>query len=205
MAIRVTRLLEAQIQRAAELLARAFHDQPFGRFWEPDPERRMRVLRERFLRFVRYCYSCGEAYITADELVGVALWMPPNATRITVEQEREFGLDQLPEILGEKAFARYRPLRDLLDELHDCDMRGPHWYLPIIGVEPSRQVTGIGSALLRPGLARADEWGLACYLDTGQPRNVRFYERQGFKILEQGVEPVSKLPYWTFRRDPTRT
>lgn len=79
MAIRVTRLLEGQIQRAAELLARAFHDQPFGRFWEPDPERRMRVLHERFLRFVGSCYSCGEAYITADELVGVALWMPSNA------------------------------------------------------------------------------------------------------------------------------
>jgi GNAT superfamily N-acetyltransferase len=75
----------------------------------------------------------------------------------------------------------YHPLRDLLNEPHDRDMRGPHWYLPIIGVEPSRQGTGIGSALLRPGLARADEWGLACYLDTGQPRNVRFYNARGSK------------------------
>jgi GNAT superfamily N-acetyltransferase len=205
MEISVAKLQGDQIEGAAELLAQAFNDQPFGRFWEPDPKRRMLILHERFLRFVRYCYTLGEPYVTADELAGVALWMPPHATQITVEQEREFGLDELPEIFGEEAFARYRPLRDLLNELHGRDMRGPHWYLPIIGVDPSRQGTGVGSALLRTGLARADEWRLPCYLDTGQPRNVPFYERHGFNIFTHGVEPVSTLPYWTFRRNPVTT
>ena len=118
------------------------------------------------------------------------------------EQEREFGLDQLPEIFGKEAFARSHPLRDLLSELHARDMKEPHWYLPTLGVEPARQGTGVGSALLQPVLARADEEKLPCYLDTVQPRNVAFYQRHGFGVLTEGVEPVSALRYWTFRRNP---
>jgi ribosomal protein S18 acetylase RimI-like enzyme len=201
MEIRVARLRESQIEDAASLLARAFHDQPFERFVEPDAERRMRLLREVFLRLVRYCFACGEPYVSEDKVAGVALWMPPDATHMTPEQEREFGLDRTSEIFGETAFARSRPLKDLLNELHERDMKEPHWYLPILGVDPSRQGTGVGGALLRAGFARAGERRLPCYLDTAKPSNVSFYERHGFKVLTQGVEPVSALPYWTFRRD----
>jgi GNAT superfamily N-acetyltransferase len=202
--VRVTRLHEGQIDGAAQMLARAFHDQPYGVFYEPDPERRMRLLCEEFARLVRLCFALGEPYVTADELAGVALWMPPPAARITAEQEREFGLDQLPAIFGEAAFTRFRPLRDLLSELHERDMREAHWYLPILGVDPARQGSGLGGALLGPGLARADAQRLPCYLDTAQPRNVPFYQRYGFQVLVEGVEPVSMLPYWTFRREPRR-
>jgi GNAT superfamily N-acetyltransferase len=202
MEIRIARLRENQVEDAASLLARAFHDQPFERFYEPDAERRMCLLHEVFLRLVRYCFAYGEPYVSEDEVTGVALWMPSHVTHMTPEQEREFGLDQTPEIFGETAFARSRPLGDLLNELHERDMKEPHWYLPILGVDPSRQGTGVGGALLRVGFARADGGRLPCYLDTAQPRNVSFYERHGFKVLTQGVEPVSALPYWTFRRDP---
>ncbi len=203
MKVRVERLREKQIEAAAELLTRAFHDQPHGGFWEPDPERRTRLLRERFLRSVRYSLARGEPYVAEDAgLAGVALWMPPQATWRTPEEEREYGFDQLPAIFGSKAFARYRRLGELLAGLHERDMKEAHWYLPTLGVEPTRQGTGVGGALLRQGCARADEERLPCYLDTAQPRNVPFYERHGFKILAHGLEPVSKVPYWTFRRDP---
>src|SRR5262249_11214900 len=116
-----------------------------------------------------------------------------------------FGLDQLSMIFGEAAFGRYKPMRDLLGTLHDRDMAEAHWYLASIGVEPSRQGTGVGGALLRQGCARADEGAFPCYLGTTNRRNVEFYERHGFKILVHGVEPVSQLPYWTFRRDTAKS
>ncbi|MGH7779194.1 MAG: GNAT family N-acetyltransferase [Candidatus Binataceae bacterium] len=200
--IRVVKMRAEQIESAVELLARAFHDQPYGVFYEPDPARRMRLLREKFSRLVRYCFAYGEPYVAADEPAGVALWMPPHATPMTSEEVREFGLDQLPEIFGEAAFARFRPLRDLISELHERNIKEPHWYLPTLGVEPTRQGSGVASALLRPVLARADSERLPCYLDTAQSRNVPFYRRHGFQILVEGTEPVSGLPYWTFRREP---
>ena len=174
MEICVARLPESQIENAASLLARAFHDQPFERFYEPDAERRTRLLREVYLRLVRYCFACGEPYVTGDELAGVALWMPPHATHMTPEQEREFGLDRSHEIFGETAFARSRPLLDLLNERHERDMKETHWYLPILGVDPSRQGTGVGGALLRAGFAlssrawRLDPWLAAHQKAAGQ-------------------------------------
>ena len=201
--LRVTKLQSAQIESAADLLARAFHDQPYEMFWEQDGDRRLRILRESFSRLAQHCVAYGEPRAAADDqLAGVALWLPPGATHITPEQERECGLDQMPAIFGEAAFARSAPLRNLLHESHERAMKEPHWYLPILGVGPSRQGTGVGGALLQSVLAQADEQGLPCYLDTAQPRNVPFYERNGFRVLTHGVEPVSGLPYWTFRRDP---
>jgi hypothetical protein len=40
-----------------------------------------------------------------------------------------------------------------------------------------------------------------CYLETTQPKNVTFYQRLGFRVLREAVEPESGLTIWTFRRD----
>ncbi len=192
-------------QRSAEVvgvLARAFHDQPFGIFYEPDPQERMRLLQEQFTRLVNYCCAYGEPYTTTGTIEGAALWMPPGATQITPEHQHEFGFDELPGIFGQRAYSRYRPMRDSTSSIHRHEMKEPHWYLPILGVEPSRQGCGVGSALLRPILERAAADGLPCYLDTLQPRNVAFYRKHGFEVLVEGVEPVSGLRYWCFRRGP---
>jgi len=200
--MQVIRLSQQQIVEAVGALARAFHNQPFGIFYAPDPEERMRLLHEQFTRLVRYCCAYGEPYTTLGTVEGAALWMPPSAARITPEHEHEFGFDELPAIFGQEAFSRYQPMRNCLSAIHEREMKEPHWYLPILGVEPSRQGYGIGSALLQQILDRATAERLPCYLDTLQPRNVAFYDKHGFKVLVEGVEPVSGLRYWCFRRAP---
>jgi ribosomal protein S18 acetylase RimI-like enzyme len=59
----------------------------------------------------------------------------------------------------------------------------PHWYLPLIGVDPAQQGRGYGSALLRHALAACDSAGLPAYLESSNPRNVPLYERHGFEII----------------------
>ena len=59
----------------------------------------------------------------------------------------------------------------------------PHWYLPLIGVDPPRQGQGHGAALLKYGLAACDRDGTAAYLESTNPRNVPLYQRHGFEIL----------------------
>eukprot|EP01041_Mallomonas_annulata_P030478 gene30478-52615_t len=55
----------------------------------------------------------------------------------------------------------------------------PHWYLSMIGVDPSHHGQGLGSALLKAGLQRCDADGLPAYLESSNPKNVPLYERFG--------------------------
>jgi GNAT superfamily N-acetyltransferase len=92
---------------------------------------------------------------------------------------------------------------DYVEHVHHSAVPGPHWYLPLIGVEPSRQGQGLGATLLQVMLSRADVEGLPCYLETFQPTNIRFYQRHGFEIVAEGREPESGLLHWAFKR-PSR-
>jgi ribosomal protein S18 acetylase RimI-like enzyme len=59
----------------------------------------------------------------------------------------------------------------------------PHWYLPLIGVDPGVQSRGLGSALLRHVLARCDRERVPAYLESTNPRNSSLYERFGFQAI----------------------
>ena len=130
------------------------------------------------------------------------MWLPPGV-EATPERVQASGLDTLAERLGAQAAARFEAVLEFLAPNHERHAPGPHWYLMVIGVDPAHAGQGVGSALIRPVLARADAEGVACYLETAQPANVAFYRRLGFRVLDEVVEPVSGLRLWTFRRDPS--
>jgi GNAT superfamily N-acetyltransferase len=69
----------------------------------------------------------------------------------------------------------------------------------IIGVDPPRQGQGIGSALMRPQLEKADGARLPCYLETDRPEDVVFYEKHGFAVVEKLTVDDSP-PFWTMAR-----
>ena len=71
--------------------------------------------------------------------------------------------------------------------------REPHWYLPLIGVDPARQSEGHGSRLMRRALDAADRDRVAAYLESANPKNVPFYQRLGFELLgtiDSGTSPA---------------
>ncbi|WP_280177443.1 GNAT family N-acetyltransferase [Microvirga pakistanensis] len=65
------------------------------------------------------------------------------------------------------------------DHLHE-----PHWYLPLIGVDPARQRKGYGSMLLAHALRACGATGTPAYLESSNPENIPLYQRHGFKVLE---------------------
>lgn len=67
---------------------------------------------------------------------------------------------------------------------------------------PAVASTGIGGSLVRAGLERADADGLPCYLETVNPKNVPFYQKLGFDVIVDTVDPTSDLRLWTFLRQP---
>lgn len=87
-----------------------------------------------------------------------------------------------------------------MDEHHPAE---PHWFLPLIGVDPRRQGGGIGGALMAHALERCDADGLPAYLESSNPSNVPFYERHGFEVvglIQKGSSPPIRPMYRKPRR-----
>ena len=60
-----------------------------------------------------------------------------------------------------------------------------HWHLGPIGVLPSHQGLGIGSKLMESFCKEVDACLAKAYLETDLDKNVRFYEKFGFKIVSE--------------------
>jgi GNAT superfamily N-acetyltransferase len=126
----------------------------------------------------------------------------PGGWEVTPQRAVSAGLDRLPEVLGEEAAGRFFSALEATDPHHHSDVPAEHRYLMVVGVSPEARGLGLGRALLRPVMERADAAGLTCSLETAQPDDDAFYEHLGFTKLVEAVEPRSGLRLWTFRRDP---
>ena len=77
-----------------------------------------------------------------------------------------------------------------LEKLHPQE---PHWYILVIGVDPEFQGTGKGAELFAPVLHRADREKQLVYLESSNPKNLSFYQRQGFRVVSE-ERPVPGCP-----------
>jgi GNAT superfamily N-acetyltransferase len=92
-----------------------------------------------------------------------------------------------------------------LDERKKALVPDPHWYLAAIGVDPAKQGGGLGSKLVRLGIARADRDNVAIYLETETESNLGFHEHLGFEVLEEATASGLGLPIWLMVRHPVTT
>jgi ribosomal protein S18 acetylase RimI-like enzyme len=134
---------------------------------------------------------------TADEVAdhtGAALWIAPG----TPQDAEAIGalLD------GAVAAERLPELGAFLEQVGEHHPEEHHWYLPFVGVDPTAQGRGLGSALLRHGLARADRDRLPAYLEASSPGNRALYERHGFVVTGE-IRTATSPPLWPMWRQPT--
>lgn len=195
-------LRPGQFREAARVLARAFDDEPGVLWLFPDAGKRKRFLFWAFLRETRYARLYGEAYTTADGVGGVAMWLPPDQPFFTLARFVTNGYLGLLFKMGPVPLVKFLASMNRLDSLHRRDAPARHWYLATLGVDPPRQGRGVGGALIQPVLERADNEGIACYLETGKVINVRFYRKHGFEVVDEGDAPLGGPRYWTMLREP---
>ena len=207
--VRVIGLPSNRLGEAADLLARCFHaNQNFVDLF-PDEGARSLALPRMFAAGLRDALGFGHVYAATrgvessagEDLVGVAVWLPPGAFPLSPVRQ----LRALPGMAGVLAAAP-RSARRLLRytagiaRLHPAQ---PYWYLEVVGVDPAARGLGIGTRLLKPVLALADEAGQPCYLETMTERNVGWYRSLGFEVRDARVRFVpGGPPNWTMIRPP---
>ena len=188
---------------AVEVLIRSFMDDPVYRCVFSDPVERRRSLKALWNALVRYCELYGVIH-TTSELNGVVCWLPPGNTRMTFMRHLRTGFVFIRAVKMFQSKSRKKCLHLLshIDDLHKRIMTRPHWYLWVLGVDPSARGQGIGGRLLEPVLSRADADGAPCYLETQSEWNVAFYERRGFSVISIEVMDDLGLKIWIMVREP---
>jgi len=184
---------EAERERAFGTLTLSFAADPVERWLYPDPGRYLASFPRFLAAFGGDAFAKGAAW-QIDDFAAVALWLPPGTPAdgdaiVTVLTET---VD--PE-LHEDTFA-------VLEQMDQAHPDFAHWYLPWLGVDPSRQGRGLGGELLAACLHTVDADRLPAYLETPNPRTIPFYARHGFEVV--GEAQAGACPPMTLMLRPAR-
>src|SRR5262245_47927502 len=162
----------SQADELAMVLSRAYYEEPQFRYLMPDERTRLSLLPGLFRVAIRASQLYGQIY-TTQSVDGGALWIGPGDV-LTAERMMRTGFPTIPIAWERTSVERCISLGLYLDEVHERLIRGRHWYLLALGVEPSKQKAKISGTLIEPLLSRADSDGLPCYLETFNERNLPF-------------------------------
>ena len=129
-----------------------------------------------------------------------AIWMPYEWLGPTPFLTELRGLPAMLRATGLARFSRLSAIRRDMDAHHPKTPR--HAYLWFLGVAPSAQGRGVGSALLRAANARLDAERLPAYLETATTRNVALYRRHGYEVISEHKARADAPPMWSMWREP---
>ena len=187
-----------ELDSLAAVLARAFHDDPVARWMVTDDGRRLRFLQRNFRLFLRRLWFEQDECYTTENVAGAIVWELPGRWKAGMLDQ----LRLLPAMLAinGRLLPRWGRALATMESHHPAE---PHYYLPVVGVEPQWQGRGLGTALLRPVLERCDDEKLPAYLEASSPRNRALYQWHGFKVTGQFSVGPGSPPLWPMWRTPT--
>src|SRR5215831_11709228 len=136
-------------QKAALLstIAAAFVNDPVARWFYPEAHRYFASMGVFAEAFGGAAFVHGSAYYV-DGYRGAALWLPPK-----VQPNEEKLMTIIKETVPE---CRLDGALSVFEKMGNFHPHEPHWYLPLIGVDPSAQAHGYGSMLMKHALEQCD-------------------------------------------------
>jgi len=170
----------------------AFSGDPVARWSYPDPHDYLKHFPDLVGALGGKAFEHGSAYY-ADGFSGAALWLPPD---VQPQEEEMIALLRrtIPERSQEEVFS-------VLEHMGGYHPTEPHWYLPLIGVDPARQGKGYGSALMEHALIPCDRENKLAYLESTNQRNIPLYQRHGFELMGT-IQVGSSPPIFPMLRRP---
>lgn len=163
----------ATVDRIIDALLLAFGADPAVRWLYPNPQQYLQSFPEFVWLLGGSAFEAGTARTIGDN-AGAALWLPPGC------HPNHLALGAL---LQQTASPDPQTVVTVFDKMSQFHPVEPHWYLALLGVEPTQQRQGYGSNLMKPVLMECDRNAQLVYLESSNPANLLFYEHHGFEVL----------------------
>ena len=184
--------IESDEANIIDALKLAFVADPATRWVWPEPQKYL----SHFSSFAKAFGGKAFAYQSAHYVgnySGAALWLPPNVHP---------DVDQLIALLqssGSDEAKNDGP--EVFEKMNSYHPNEPHWYLPLLGVDPLHHGQGLGSALIQHAIVMCDRDNKLAYLESSNPTNISLYERHGFELLGT-IQVKTSPPIFPMLRKP---
>jgi ribosomal protein S18 acetylase RimI-like enzyme len=194
---RVRRATSSDREAVVRILTAAFYDDPLMRWVFPHASRREGALRRIFEMEANTFLQQGLVFLAENEQAATT-WMPPSVKE---------SLNPLTVLRNLPAwFLASGPLRSIQDlrafaATERRHPKEPHYYLGSVGVDPTSQGQGFGSALLEEMMPRIDAERMPSYLLNSNERNLPLYERFGYQVVEALQIPHGGPLLWSMWRE----
>lgn len=193
-------LTASDVERAAQVIAQAFVDDPLTSYMLPFRSTRIKTLLKFFRVYAEINIKNGCGFGVGEPLQGVAFWKFPaqDSMSISVKSLGKF----LPLLFTMYPIGHFRARKIIaqIDALHTKHVPEPHFYLDNLGVLASARGQGLSSALIRPFLKMADEQKVSAYTDTVTKSNVPLYEHFGFQCVEESFIEGTGITAYALKR-----
>lgn len=178
--------------RVIDALRLAFVADPATRWVWPDPQKYLTHFPSFAKAFGGRAFENQSAYYVGDYF-GAALWLPPN-----IHPDVDSLMTLFQSTASDEAQKDGPALLEKMGSYHPAE---PHWYLPLLGVDPLRHGKQLGSALMSHALSRCDREDSVAYLESSNPKNIPFYQRHGFELLGT-IQVGTSPPIFPMLRKP---
>jgi ribosomal protein S18 acetylase RimI-like enzyme len=182
----------SQEDPAIAVLVLAFSADPAARWAYADVQQYLKHFPDFIRAFGGKAFAHRSAYYV-EGYAGAALWLPPE---VHPDEDALIPLLQrtVPVSVQKDLFAVF----EQMGHYHPSE---PHWYLPLIGVDPLQQGRGHGSALMQQALIPCDRDSQCAYLESSNPKNIPLYQRHGFELLGT-IQVGTSPPIYPMLRTP---
>lgn len=186
---------DSEQESVLSALRLAFAGDPATRGLWPDPQNYLLHFDTFARAFGGRAFVNKTAYYVGN-YSGAALWLPPN-----IEPDIDSLLKLIQNTTSEEMQNAVPSVFEKMNAFHPHE---PHWYLPLLGVDPLYHGKGLGSMLMKHAFGIFDKDNSLAYLESSNARNLPFYQRHGFELL--GTIEVEKFPpLFPMLRKPQKT
>jgi ribosomal protein S18 acetylase RimI-like enzyme len=185
--------VKGDTEALAQMMARAFHDDPVMTHFLPHQDERAKRVPHIFRTFFRLAQPFGACFVT-DGIEAASIWRPPGKWQFALVDY----VTSMPALLAAFGANVFRVMA-AIEHVEKHHPKEPHWYLQAIGTEPDRQGKGFGSLVMREQLQKIDAERLPAYLESSKEKNIPIYQSFGFELTGE-VRIPSGPPVWSMWR-----